>query len=239
MWVRVPSFREFIDRVAHERWVRFWTVVSGVVGVLGLLVTVVVLFSNGSATSTSAGAPTSQSTSQEPTIAPTSLVPPVNLPSVNDSPSPSPSASSSDAALDPDPLFLSDVPGGQFVRTSFDVARTSARIGGKEYPSSYWYEFFNCTNCTSIDEFNISPVYRHFVGVAGLTDSSRHDNIIDGVEHFSIYANGKLVFGPTRVEYPAAISFDVDVSGASRIRLVVADGTNDEYACWCGAHFTK
>jgi hypothetical protein len=31
----------------------------------------------------------------------------------------------------------------------------------------------------------------------------------------------------------------MSVAGASRIKLVVTDGTNYEYACWCSARFVK
>jgi hypothetical protein len=69
-----------------------------------------------------------------------------------------------------------------------------------------------------------------------LTDESRHD-VIDGILTFEIYANDRLAFGPKRAEYPDQVSFDVSMTDVSRVRLVVRDGDNGEFPCWCGARF--
>jgi hypothetical protein len=221
------------DRLFGEHAVRVWTVISGMVAVLGLLITLIVVVTRDDS-SVKAGNAIPQ--------VPGSVAAPTPSPSLEPSavPSPSPSISSPADSSDPDPLYLTEVPRKQFLREpAYSPQRSTATIGGQEFSPSYWFVFNNCGGCTYSTELNIKPVYRRFVGVVGLTDESRHDDVIDGVVHFSIYANDRLIFGPTRIEYPGKADFDVDVTGTTRIRLVVGDGTNYEYACWCGAKFTK
>lgn len=134
-------------------------------------------------------------------------------------------------------LFLADVPQEDFVQQTTQSRRGSASIGGKDFPSSYWYGFINCGGCTEVDELNIAPTYRRLVGTLGLTDESRHDDVIDGTLTFEIYTNDRLAFGPKRAEYPDQVSFDVSMTDVSRVRLVVRDGDNGEFPCWCGARF--
>lgn len=134
-------------------------------------------------------------------------------------------------------LFLADVPQANFVLEAQSPSRSSASINGKNYPSSYWYRFTNCGGCTETDELNIEPIYSRFVGTVGLTDDSRHDDVIDGTLTFEIYANDKRVFGPQSIEYGDKFDFDAKLTNASRIRLVVRDGDNGEFPCWCSARF--
>ncbi|WP_186383502.1 NPCBM/NEW2 domain-containing protein [Amycolatopsis acidiphila] len=82
--------------------------------------------------------------------------------------------------------------------------------------------------------------YERFSGTFGLTDKTRHDNVIDGIGYFAVYSStGTLLQSPKKVEYPEHVAFDVDVTRVSRVRLEVSNGTNAEYPCWCDARFTK
>jgi hypothetical protein len=225
--------RTLWSRLTNER---LWQVIGGITGVLGLLLAVLLFVLDSRST-----------TAQSPavsTVPQSSGTPQASVaPGISESGAlapPSPVMSSGSESSDPDPLYLTEVPKRQFIREpAYSPQRSSAAIGGQEFSPSYWFVFNNCGGCTYATELNIKPVYRRLVGVVGLTDDSRHDNVIDGIVHFSIYANDRLVFGPKRIEYPGKADFDVDVTGTSRIRLVVGDGTNYEYACWCGAKFTK
>ena len=104
-------------------------------------------------------------------------------------------------------------------------------IDGQDYPNAYSYTFSNCTSCTYVDVIKIDRVYTRLTGVVGLTDDTRHDDLIDGIVYASIYSNDRLVYGPKKVEYPAKIRFDVKLD-ASRITLKVGSGTNVETVAW-------
>lgn len=138
------------------------------------------------------------------------------------------------------PLFLSDVDKKSFINQPYRHYRGAATADGKEYPSSYFFKFENCSECTEETELNVPAGYQNLRGTVALTDESRHDSVIDGVAHFAIYSTtGELLLEPQRVEYPDAKPFDVALKGSTRIRLVVSSGTNSEYPCWCDAQFTK
>ncbi|WP_173058178.1 NPCBM/NEW2 domain-containing protein [Phytohabitans houttuyneae] len=83
----------------------------------------------------------------------------------------------------------------------------------------------------------MEPAYRRFIGTFGLADKTPQNDVIDGIVYFWIEANYKPPSKPIRVKYPAAINFDVDVTGANLIKLVVSDGDNGESPCWCNAYF--
>jgi len=131
----------------------------------------------------------------------------------------------------PNPLLLADIASDHFVKRSFGARPGVVTIDGVDYANAYSYTFSNCTSCTYVDVIKIHRAYTRLTGSFGLTDDSRHDDVIDGVVYASIYANDKLLYGPKRVEYPARIQFDLKMD-ASRITLKVADGTNAERAAW-------
>lgn len=138
------------------------------------------------------------------------------------------------------PLFLSDVDKKRFINQPYRHYRGAATADGKEYASSYFFKFENCSECTEETELNVPAGYQNLRGTVALTDESRHDSVIDGVAYFAIYSTtGELLLEPQRVEYPDATPFDVALKGSTRIRLVVSSGTNSEYPCWCDAQFTK
>lgn len=137
-------------------------------------------------------------------------------------------------------LYLSNLPPTAFIRQEPGAFRGAVRSNGLDYPFSYSFEFHNCSNCTSTTEVNIPSTFSRFQGVLALTDDTRHDSIIDGTVFFSVTAtDGSVLLPSQRVEYPANIPFDIDVSGISRVRLVVSAGTNWELPCWCNAVFVK
>lgn len=131
----------------------------------------------------------------------------------------------------PNPLLLTDISPDHFVKRSYGARPGAVTIDGVDYANAYSYSFSNCTSCTYVDTIKIDRVYTRLTGSFGLTDDSRHDEVIDGVVYASIYANDMLTYGPKRVEYPAKIRFDLKID-ASRITLKVADGTNAETAAW-------
>jgi hypothetical protein len=137
-------------------------------------------------------------------------------------------------------LFLSDVDDKRFINEPYRHFRGAASINGVPFPSSYHFKFENCTECSEETELNVPVGYQKLQGTVGLTDESRHDNVIDGIVYFSIYSTtGELLMEPQRIEYPETKSFDIVLKNSSRIRLVVSGGTNSEYPCWCNAQFTK
>ncbi|WP_373300071.1 NPCBM/NEW2 domain-containing protein [Amycolatopsis acidiphila] len=139
-----------------------------------------------------------------------------------------------------DALFLSNLPDRNFIRQPSSPRRGAATIGNQDYPSSYSYRFTNCSNCTYDVEVNIPSGYTRFTGTFGLTDDTRHDATIDGLVYFAIYSStGSVLRPPEKVEWPASVSFDVSVTGTSRVKLTVSSGTNAEYPCWCDARFVR
>lgn len=133
-------------------------------------------------------------------------------------------------------LYLSDIPRTAFLKEEPSAFRGAVRADGVDYPFSYSFEFHNCGNCMSATEVNLPGAFTRFQGVVALTDASRHDSVIDGIVFFSVYASdGAVLLAPQEVEYPGSAHFDIDVSGRSRIRLVVSAGTNSELPCWCNA----
>ena len=71
--------------------------------------------------------------------------------------------------------------------------------------------------------------YTRLTGVFGLSDSSRHDDVIDGVVYVTVYdAAGNQLLSPQRIEYPGAVTIDVDISGQPRVMIEMSEGTNFE-----------
>lgn len=131
----------------------------------------------------------------------------------------------------PEPVWLSDIEPDQFIRYSNHLRRGPVSIDGEGYPKSYSFEFTNCSNCKAVDEVRISRSYTRLTGRFGLTDDSRHDDVIDGVVYVSIYAGSQQLFGPKKVEYPGSVKIDIAIS-ASRLIFEVEGGTNYETAAW-------
>jgi len=188
------------------------------------------------------GTPQAQS-GESSSTAPSSMATTTEATAPSSSPDPPSSVESSvDGASvgDPDSLYLSDVAEDEFIREPGAAQRGAASIANEDFPSSYFFRFSNCGSCTNVTELNLPGDYDRFTGVFGLTDESRHDNRIDGIQYVSIQSqSGELLMPPTKVEYPEKLSFDIDLTGVSRIQLTVSEGTNFEFACWCETRFTR
>ena len=145
-----------------------------------------------------------------------------------------------DTGQSPSTLYVKDLPDEAFIQEPYRATIGVASVGGTVYPSSYFFPFQNCSQCTDQIEFNIPSGYRVFEGTFGLTDESRHDDVIDGVVYFAVYsATGELLLSPQYVEYPAQVPFSVTISGTNRIRVEISQGTNYETACLCDARLVK
>ena len=198
--------------------------VAGVIAAIAAVITLVVVFAPHGA-SGSGNSPKSESSPQV-----TDVTPPVS-----DAPtSAPPSDSASDSQVEsPTTLYLMNLPDDAFVRTPHWVfaSKGSATISGVTYANSLIYEFQNCSNCDEPLEFVVPAGYHHLTGTFGLSDKSRHDNVIDGVVSVTVYDTaGNQILAPQRVEYPGSISVNVDISGQARVRIQMSQGTNFEQA---------
>jgi len=102
-------------------------------------------------------------------------------------------------------------------------------IAGVEYANSLSYEFQNCSNCDESLEFKVPAGYTRLQGVFGLSDNSRHDDVIDGIVYLTIWdATGNQLLTPQRIEYPESVPVNVDIAGQPRIRIQMTNGTNFE-----------
>jgi hypothetical protein len=174
---------------------------------------------------------------QEPSNPPPTPGPSVDTP---DSPSSSSPPTSPDPTSSVSGMFLSDLDEKRFIKQPYRNFRGMAQVDGLEYASSYFFKFENCSECIVDSELNVPVGYQKLKGTIGLTDESRHDDVIDGIAYFSIYStNGELLLPPQRIEYPESKPFEVVLKDSTRIRLSVSGGTNFEFPCWCNAQFVK
>lgn len=150
---------------------------------------------------------------------------------------PTASRTSQSAASVVPQLLLTEIPRDAFVKRSSSANSRPVTMHGETYPDSYSYHFSNCSNCTSSDEFSIPAGYTHMSGKFGLTDESRHDDVIDGIVYASIFVDGNRSWGPIEVEFPAVEEFDFPFSG-NRISLRVENGTNYETVAWADVTFS-
>jgi hypothetical protein len=137
-------------------------------------------------------------------------------------------------------IFLSNVDEKSFIKQPYRHFRGAAEVNKTEYASSYYFKFENCSECSVDTELNVPVGYQKLEGTIGLTDESRHDDLIDGTAYFSIHSTtGELLLAPQRIEYPESKQFEVVLKDVTRIRLSVSGGTNFEFPCWCNARFVK
>jgi NPCBM/NEW2 domain-containing protein len=220
----------------------WWTSVAVVVAVIGLAITYAAWQHPHSPEDGQAAPVAPASSTTGPTISTTtgSFEASSSNTSLTSSSAPSSDQAGGPAVSNSNQIYLSDIPEGSFIREPSQPARGAATVDSHEYPSSYSYRFTNCSNCTYNVEVNLPNSYTRFTGVFGLTDETMHDDLIDGVVYFSVYSSaGDLLLAPHKVEYPAKVPFDINVTGVNRIRLTVSNGTNAEYPCWCDARFAK
>ncbi|MDN4473470.1 hypothetical protein [Demequina zhanjiangensis] len=149
-----------------------------------------------------------------------------------------PATRASDAVPALYPLALADLDSDNFIEHPYRVSGSAATIAGTEYPASYSWQFYNCGGCTAITEFKVPAGYATLSGVVGLTDDSRHDDVIDGSIYVAIYGGaGNTVLPRTRIEYPDSIPVSIDLEDNFRLRIEVTEGDNYEVPCLCGFTF--
>ncbi|MBL0886884.1 NPCBM/NEW2 domain-containing protein [Myceligenerans indicum] len=153
-------------------------------------------------------------------------------------PSPSSKRSTDSATTPPSPsvaspstLYLEDLDDSLIVTEPRRVSESQGRatINGVEYLDSLLYEYHNCSECEGSLEFIVPEGYSRLTGTVGLEDSSRHDDVIDGIVNFAVYdTSGNQIFPTTVIEYPEAVPVDVRISGQTRLRIEMTRGTNFE-----------
>lgn len=201
---------------------RGWTIAGTVATILAAVVAVIALA--GTQGGSRPPVPVDAApTSEEPTpvIVPEVTVPAAVATATQEAPAP--------AA--PQTMFLMNLDGDSVVRRPHWVFPDDGptTINGIEYASSVMYQFQNCSSCTETLEVLVPPGYTRLTGVFGLSDKSRHDDVIDGVVYFAVYdASGNQIVPKQRIEYPESIAVDVDVSGTPRISIEMSEGTNAE-----------
>jgi hypothetical protein len=211
---------------------RSWWTAAGVISavIIGLLAIVLTPRGTSGPEAQNPQDPASQTpiTQPAPSITPTVQPSTVAKPAQNPAP---------DAA--PTTLFMRDLSSDDFITTPYASSLDPQTINGNSYPSSYSFEFENCGNCRQDTVFNVPNNYTKFSGTFGLTDKSRHDSVIDGVEYFAVYSStNALLFGPQRVEFPNSVPFNISIAGIHRLKIQVTGGDNYEYACFCNAAFS-
>lgn len=180
-----------------------------------------------------AAAASGQPGTSQPKATPTTADIPVSTPSDNEEPESEPSSEPTAAVVPTQPktLYLMNLDDDAIVQDPHWVWDSEGpnAVGGVTYPNSLSYEFQNCSRCTESLEFIVPAGYTRLQGVFGLSDSSRHDDVIDGVVYFTIYdASGNQLTAPQRIEYPESVPVDVDIAGQPRIRIEMSEGTNYE-----------
>ncbi len=135
-------------------------------------------------------------------------------------------------------VYLADIEPVAYDGVSFDMAPGTASVNTQTFPKSYIFEFTNCSRCTWWSEFNLSRAYSRFDAVIGLSDTSRSDNVIDGLVVFDVYSDGRLLTS-MEARLGTATPISVNVTNALRLRLQVREGTNYEQAVWGDARISK
>ncbi len=180
-----------------------------------------------------AAAASDQPGTSHPTATPTTADTPASTPSSSEEPESEPSSEPTVAVVptQPETLYLMNLDEDAIVRDPHWVwdSEGANSIAGVTYPNSLSYEFQNCSRCTESLEFIVPAGYTRLQGVFGLSDSSRHDDVIDGVVYFTVYdASGNQLTAPQRIEYPESVPVDIDIAGQPRIRIEMSEGTNHE-----------
>jgi hypothetical protein len=199
-------------------WTGVGVITASLLAVVGIIVTMRGVGASQSPSDGSAPSATSPA-SQQPAPPSADVASPASQPLTGES------SPESAAPMPPRTLYLLNLDSDAIIQSPHWVSAHTgpASIAGVSYPNSLSYEFENCSSCTESLEFIVPS------GVFGLSDSSRHDDVIDGVTYFAIYdAAGNQLVSPQRIEYPQAIPVDLDISGQPRIRIEMSEGTNYE-----------
>lgn len=206
--------------LADARWVGIGVIIAVVLAAIGWMVSIAVANGQSQASPVDGGPPTttpgpdSESTSRT-TVGPTAT----------------PTESAPSQAPELTTLYLKDLDDDSIVQDPHWVWDSSgpATIAGVTYPNSLAYEFQNCSSCTESLEFIVPSGFTRLTGTFGLSDSSRHDDVIDGVVYLAVYdAAGNQILSPQRIEYPQSVPVDLSIEGQPRIRIEMSEGTNNE-----------
>lgn len=152
--------------------------------------------------------------------------------------SPMPGASAGTAGSSAVTLYLKDLSPAAFTTPQHSISKGPVRSGHEDFPSSYYFQFRNCNDCTSNIDVNVPEDSKTFMGTLALADKTRTDGSYDGTVYFSVATpEGQVLLEPQRVRHPTTVPFDISINGHSRLRLIVSSGGNEEYPCWCDARF--
>ena len=203
----MPSLRTFVDRVANERWVRFWTVVAGVAGLLSLFVAVVVAVNSrdGQRASTqSAGAVTQASTTSTTRGAATSIPADTTAPVVSASATPGLPAATEQYLVDGSVFQTSD---------QLNLTEPVAHVNGEPSPQSVSiYLYFDGER--GFATYVLGRHYTRLKATVGIDDSSKSAF----KAQVEIVADNRRLLQQT-VGKGQAVPVDLDVSGVYSITL--------------------
>lgn len=244
----MPSLREFIDRVAHERSVRLWTVIGGVAGAIGLVLTVVLLLTSGPTQSQPSATPILRAPSDVPATTATTTAAPnesINPSSTSEDLASSPSPEETIASGPAGPTYLVDasVVGARFRQfysandASFVGFKTGIiESGGETFDHSIFHSSLDKGKEAYV-EYNLSRSYSSLSLQAVVSDSAPTSATV----RFEVYLDDKLA---KRVDVgfgkPTAVV--VATSGALRLRLSLLrlDDASPYYdAGWAEAALTR
>lgn len=169
--------------------------------------------------------PTRTVTAPAPTVTAT-----VTAAAANPSPDPADTAPLPPTVGQP-AMYLSELDPSAFVRDPqwSRTRRGPSTINGTEYPDSLLIEWSNCSNCNGDLEFKVPTGYTQLTGTFGLSDDTRHDEVIDGVERFAIKcSDGRTLVKRTRIEYPHSVPVKTAIKNCARVTITISGGTNYE-----------
>lgn len=233
----MPSISDLVDRIAHERWARFWTVVAGVVAVISLVVTV--LFSvgrpgEGPQVSTPRSIPSHATTGSPSSIDVSPLTSPEPTSGVDPNALPTTSGSASTEVS-----YLADmrtVGGAQPAGTRSLYSGTET-VDGTGYTHSL-YALTCPSACGSpVCQYDLGRSWTGFHAVIGVSDDSDDSVVLQ----FEVYGDGRPITQARQVRLGRHIDLVANVVGVLRLKLVVTrvSGGGQATAVWGDASVSR
>ena len=228
----------FVDRLLHPRHLAFWTLLSSIAAVIGLIITLFTLDSGTSHSATHAGGivpPPPQSTAApHPTQAVSSS--PSSAPaSTDDGSSSSPTDTATVASTSSGPVisYLADQePIGRGLDTG------TQNINGDGYTHSL-YALTCPSACGSPTcEYDLGRAWKRFQADIGVNDDSDEMIIIQ----FEVFADGRSVGGVHRLKLGQHVHLTADITGVLRLKLVITRVTTNggqATAVWGDAELSR
>lgn len=221
-------FSDFVDRITHDRSVRFWTVVSGVATLIGVVLTCLGYASNliphGSLASTNA-TPTQNSAGFLPTR--TILDIPTNTPS------PSPTATV--AFSTPTATAGISLKGLDPIDGSDPVSTQPVELNGITYLDLVRENEFVCGS-VQVD-YDLGKRFSTFTAIAGLSDTYSTPDVPWIFAVYSVEASGKRTLFEQIMKFGQVANIHVSVSGVVRLRLSI-EWINPGHLVTCSAYST-